>query len=847
MPTSKQTKLKENNNSNGNGNNDYAIETLEKTELNLKDMDENRVVGSEISTEMKRAYIDYAMSVIVSRALPSAEDGLKPVHRRILYAMKVMGLEKGMTKKSARIIGDTMGKFHPHGEMAIYDAMVRMAQHFSLRYPLVHGQGNFGSIDGAKAAASRYTEAKLAKIAVELLQDIDKETVKFIPNFDNSVKEPVVLPGKVPNLLINGASGIAVGMTTNIPPHNLNEICNGIIKVINKPKTTIDELMNIIQGPDLPTGGKIVAENLKELYENGKAGFIIRGKTTIESKKDKQFIIITEIPYQVNKSDLIKHIALLVGEKKLPDIKDLRDESNKGKVRIVIELKKGATPEFTINRLYKSTKMQTRFDAILVALVAGIPRQLNLKQLIEVYIKYRRRIVRKRTEFDLRKAEAREHIVKGLLIALKNLDEVIKTIKKSKNALEANEALQKKFKLTKRQADAVLELTLRQLTALEHEKLKKEERDLLEKIKLLKKILGDENEILKIIKKDLNELKKTYGDARRSTIIKSIKEIVEKDLVQKKDVVITITDKGYIKRMPFRVYNEQKRGGRGVIGAELTTEDFVKQIISCSTHDQLLLFSERGRLFWLKAYKVPETQRYGKGQAIINLLNIKDDKITNVMAVKSFNNYLFMATKKGQVKKIRLDLFAKPRNAGVRIINLPLDGSDSVVGVERIEEGRDVMLMTKKGQGIKFSSDNVRSMGRASYGVTGIKMDKSDEVVSLGVVRDPKNAILTITEKGYGKRSAIEDYRKTGRAGKGVKNIKITEKTGDVVSTINVGDKENFVVTTKKGIAIRTSVKDIRVMGRATSGVRIIKLQVGDRVSDIAKLVKDKMVVEGEN
>jgi len=847
MPNEKQKQLEtENNESNkANGNGNGESEKLEKEELNLRDMDENRVIGTEISTEMKQSYIDYAMSVIVSRALPSAEDGLKPVHRRILYAMKAMGLEKGMTKKSARIVGDTMGKFHPHGDMAIYDSLVRMAQNFSLRYPLIIGQGNFGSMDGDPPAASRYTEAKLGKLAVELLQDIDKETVKFVPNFDNSLREPVLLPGKVPNLLINGSSGIAVGMTTNVPPHNLNEVCDGIIKVIDRPKTTISELMEIIKGPDLPTGGKIVAENLRELYENGKAGFVIRGKTIIESKKDKQSIVVTEIPYQVNKSDLIKHIALLVGEKKLLDIKDLRDESNKGKVRIVIDLKKGATPEFTINRLYKSTKMQTRFDAVLVALVAGIPKQLNLRQLIDVYIKYRRKIIRKRTEFELRKAEAREHIVKGLLIALKNLDEVIKTIRKSNTAMEANEALQKKFKLSKKQADAVLELTLRQLTALEHEKLKKEEKELLERIKELKKILGDENEIFKIIKRDLNELKKTYGDARKSTIIKSIKEIVEKDLVQKKDVVITITDKGYIKRMPFRVYHEQKRGGKGVIGAELTTEDFVKQIITCSTHDQLLLFSERGRLFWLKAYRVPETQRYGKGQAIVNLLNIKDDKITNVMAVKSFSDYLFMATKKGHVKKIRLDLFAKPRNAGVRIINLPLDNSDSVVGVERIVDKQEVMLMTKKGQAIRFNSNDVRNMGRASYGVTGIKLNVGDEVVSLEIVDDKNSSILTITEKGYGKRSKIDDYRLTGRAGKGVINLKINDKTGGVVSTIDVLDRDKFVVSTKKGIVIRTSVKDIRVMGRATSGVRIIRLQVGDRVGDIAKLVRDEGVGEG--
>ena len=827
------------NNTNGNGNGNSGAEKLEKTEINLKDMDENRVVGSEISTEMKQAYIDYAMSVIVSRALPSAEDGLKPVHRRILYAMKLMGLEKGMTKKSARIVGDTMGKFHPHGDMAIYDSMVRMAQPFSLRYPLVHGQGNFGSMDGDRAAASRYTEAKLAKIAVELLQDIDKETVKFIPNFDNSIKEPIILPGKIPNLLINGSSGIAVGMTTNIPPHNLIEVCDGIMKVIDKPKTSIEQLMEIIKGPDLPTGGKIVAENLKELYENGRAGFIIRGKTNIESKKDKESIIITEIPYQVNKSELIKHIAQLVGEKKLPDIKDLRDESSKGNVRIVIELKRGANSQFTINRLYKSTRMQSRFDAVLVALVAGVPKQLNLKQIIEVYIKYRQKIIRKRTEFDLRKAEAREHIVKGLLIALKNLDAVIKVIKNSKNPAEE---LIKKFKFSKKQVEAILETKLRQLSSLEHEKLKREEKELLIKIKELKRILGDEKEILKIIKKELNEIKKTYGDVRRSTIIKSVKELAEKDLVQKQDVVITITDKGYIKRMPFRVYNEQKRGGRGVIGAELTTEDFVKQIITCSTHDQLLLFTKRGRLFWLKAYKVPETKRYGKGQAIVNLLNIKDDEITNVMAVKEFNDYLFLATENGHVKKIRLELFAKPRNSGVRIINLPVDGSDSVVAVKKIKENMDVMLISKKGQAIKFSSNDVRSMGRASYGVTGIKMDKGDSVVNMEIIIDEKSSILTITEKGYGKRSAVEDYRKTNRAGKGVRNLKITDKTGDVVSTIDVKNSDKFVVSTKKGIAIRTSVRDIRVMGRATSGVRIIKLQTGDRVSDIAKLIRDKEI-----
>ena len=827
-----------------NGND---IEQMDGMGINIKDIDKDRVLGVEISREMKKAYIDYAMSVIVNRALPSIEDGMKPVHRRILFAMKVMGLEKGMTKKSARIVGDVIGKYHPHGDTSVYSAMVRMAQDFSLRYPLVLGQGNFGSMDGDNPAAMRYTEAKLKKIAVELLEDMEKGTVEMLPNFDNSLKEPLVLPGKVPNLLINGASGIAVGMTTNIPPHNLTEVCDGIIATINNPKIDIEGLMKIIQGPDLPTGGQIIGENLKELYTTGRAGFVMRGKVKTEEKKGKELIVITEIPYQVNKSTLVMQIADLVREKKLTEVSDLRDESSKGKVRIVIELKKGANSQFTINRLFKSTKLQGRFDAVLVALENGVPKTFTLKQMIESYITFRRKIIRKRTQFDLDKAEKRLHIVEGLLLAQKDIDRIIETIKKSKTTTDAKENLIKKFKLSEKQAEAILEITLRQLTSLEREKLQKEEKDLIELIAKLKKILGDEKEIYKLIKKDLEELKKNYGDDRRSRIIKSVKDIDEKDLVQKKDIIITITEKGYIKRMPFKTYNEQKRGGRGVIGAELSSEDFVKDLITCSTHDHLLLFTARGRIFWLKAYKVPEIQRYGKGQALVNLLNIKDDTVTNVIAVKKFEDFLFMATKKGQVKKIKLELFSKPRNAGVRIINLPADNSDEVVGVKRIEKGRDVMLVSKKGQAIKFSSDDVRDMGRASYGVTGIKMDGEDKVVSLEIIKNPSSSILTITGKGYGKRSKVDDYRKTGRAGKGVINLKINDKTGDVVDTINVGDKDKFVVSTKKGIVIKSSVKDIRVMGRATSGVRIIKLGVDDRVSAIAKLVKDEVkIVEEE-
>lgn len=722
----------------------------------------------------------------------------------------------------------------------VYDLTIDTTHNFAL----ASGVFVHNSLDGDNAASMRYTEAKLGKLAVELLEDIDKETVKFVPNFDNSLEEPVLLPGKLPNLLINGSSGIAVGMTTNIPPHNLIEICDGIIKVIDKSDITTDELMEIIKGPDFPTGGQIVSENLKELYETGRAGFIVRGKINTEETKNKQLVVITEIPYQVNKAELVKQIAELVRDKKLIEVSDIRDESSKGKIRIVIELKKDANSQFTINRLYKSTNLQTKFDGVLVALENGIPKTFSLKQTILSYINFRRKIIRKRTDFDLRKAENRSHIVEGLLKALKNLEVIIETIKKSKTSSEASESLQKKFNLSKKQADAILEITLRQLTALEREKLINEEKELKELISKLKKILDDEKEIYRIIKLELSELKKNYGDERRSRIIKSVREIEEKDLVQKKDVIITVTEKGYIKRMPFKVYNEQKRGGKGVIGAELSSEDHVKQLISCSTHDNLLLFSVRGRVFWLKAYNVPEIQRYGKGQAIVNLLNIKEDSITNVIAVKEFKDYLFMATKKGQVKKIRLELFSKPRSTGVRIINLPLDNSDEVVGVKRIENDQEVMLITKKGQAIRFNSNEVREMGRGSYGVTGIKMD--DEVVSLEIVDDKQSTLLTITEKGYGKRSRIEDYRLTGRAGKGVINLKINEKTGDVIGTINVYDKDKFVVSTKKGIVIKTRVRDIRVMGRATSGVRIIKLQHGDSVSSIAKLVEDEIEVDGE-
>jgi DNA gyrase subunit A len=808
----------------------------EENKENLNEI-EKGVINSEVSEEMKKAYLDYAMSVIVSRAIPSIEDGLKPVQRRILYAMNQMGLKPGtQTKKCARVVGDVIGKFHPHGDIPIYDALVRMAQNFSLRYPLVFGQGNFGSIDGDPPAAYRYTEARLMPISTELLQDIDKETVEFVPNFDNSVKEPTLLPGKLPTLMLNGATGIAVGMATNIPPHNLTEVCDAIIAYIKKPNMTIEQLCKIITGPDFPTGGS-VSGDMVQLYKTGKGKLIMRGKIITEKLKKKEALIITEIPYMLNKTSLITQIANLVQSKKLRDVSDLRDESSKGKIRIVLELRKGANPSFVTNALYKYTRLQDSFNVNFLALVGGQPRVLNLKQVLEEYVKYRKIIITDRTKFEWRKAKSRLEVVEGLLIALKNIDEVISLIKKSKGVTEALEGLMKKFKLSKKQAQAILDTKLQQLTSLEQEKLKKEYKQLKERIVELEKILGDMKEVLKIIVKEINELKSKYGDTRNTNVLKRINEISEKELVQEKEVVVTITDKGYCKRMDTKTYKEQKRGGRGVIGSHLATGDFVKQLIICSTRDYLMFFTSRGRVLWLKAYDIPEAERYSKGKAIINLLGLKDEKVTNVISVNNFEGSLFMATKKGMVKKISLKHFSKPRVSGIKAINLPADNSDVLIGVELVEKGQDVSLATKKGKAIRFSSDGVREMGRASYGVTGIKMNQGDEVVSLGILNT--EAVLTITKNGYGKRTAVKDYRKTTRAGKGVINLKVSQKTGEVVTSICVNDSDSIIITTAKGMVIRTSLKNIRVMGRAAQGVRIVKLQQGDYVTDLIKVVNE--------
>ncbi len=804
-----------------------------KVEENLK----KGIVPTEVSEEMKKSYLDYAMSVIVSRAIPAIEDGLKPVQRRILYSMHQMGLKPNTpTKKSARIVGDVIGKFHPHGDTAAYDALVRMAQDFSLRYPLVYGQGNFGSIDGDPPAAYRYTEAKLMPISQELLQDLEKDTVNYLPNFDNSLKEPELLPGKLPALILNGASGIAVGMATNIPPHNLTEVCDAITAYIKNPQISFEELTEIMPGPDFPTGGSVQGD-MTSLYQTGRGKLIMRGKTTTETVNKREAVVITEIPYMLNKTILVEQIAQLIQDKKIKDIWDLRDESSKGKIRIVLELRKEADSKFVINSLYKYTRLQDSFNVNFLALEGGKPKVMNLKEVLDSYVRYRKQIIINRTKFELKKAKERQEIVEGLLIALKDIDGVINLIKKSKTAAEASEALMKKYDLTKKQTQAILETKLQQLTSMEVEKLKKEAEELKEKIKEYEAILADIKEVLKIISKEVNELKKDYGDNRKTQILKSIKEIKEKDLIQEKEVVITITDKGYCKRMDVQSYKEQNRGGRGVIGSDLAMGDFVKQLITCSTHDYLMFFTSRGRVLWLKAYDIPVAERYSKGKALINMLGLKDEKVTNVISVKNFEDDLFMATKLGVVKKTPLSNFSNPRASGIKALNLPNDNSDFLIGIEVVKKDQEVLLATKHGKAIRFNSQDVRQMGRSSYGVTGIKLDKGDEVVSLEILDTP--AILTITEKGYGKRTEVQDYRKTARAGKGVINVKISDKTGNVVTTVSVNDKDGIIVTTAKGIVIRTSLESIRVMGRAAQGVRIVKLQDGDQVTDLTRVVEE--------
>ena len=827
-----------------------SAEFAQKREELKASVQAKELIDAEISTEMRDAYLNYAMSVIVARALPSAEDGLKPVHRRILWAMNEMGLHSNkQTKKSGRIVGDTMGKYHPHGDASIYDAMVRMAQNWSLRYPLVIGQGNFGSMDGDSAAASRYTEAKMEKISDEVLVDVDKNTVEMMKNYDNTLDEPIIMPGKLPNLFLNGASGIAVGMATNIPPHNLGNVCDAITTYLDDPNCEDRDLIAAIKAPDFPTGGTVSGE-IRRIYTEGKGRLVLDGKTVVEEPKrvkDKTKIIITEVPYQVNKANLVEAIAILVRDKKLPDISDIRDESSKGKVRIVIELRKGSEPKFTLNRLYKYTQLRISFNANMLALVNRVPKLLTLREYVKVYVGHRQVVIRKTKEFDLAKAEKRLHIVEGLLVAQSNIDEVVKLIRAAKTKADAGSQLKVKYSLSDKQTEAILEMKLHQITTLEFDKLKNEEKGLKELIEKLQKILGDEKLILRIIRKQLVELKESYGDQRKTRLVGSVKELDEQDLVDKKDVVVTITDRGYIKRIDLAAYKEQKRGGKGVIGSELTDEDFVKELLTCSTHDYMLFFTDKGNVHWLKAHEVPASAKSSKGKAIINLLELKGEKVTSVIAVKEFKDYLMMATAKGVIKKIELNAFANPRKGGIKAIKVA-ETQDTLIGVKKLKKGEalgghdsgepEVLLVTAKGQAIRFKSEDVRAMGRAAAGVGGIRLGNGDSVVSLEILPkgDSGFSVLTISKKGYGKRSEIEDYRLTGRAGKGVINMKVTDKTGQIVTSQTVLDDDNVIITTKKGIVIRAPVRNIRIMGRATQGVRVINLKDGDRVSDLARI-----------
>lgn len=817
----------------------------EKENKNL-DNDLN-ILERDISEEMRSSYIDYSMSVIVGRALPDVRDGLKPVHRRVLYTMYDMGLRYNKPyKKSARIVGDVMGKYHPHGDAAIYDTLVRMAQDFSLRNPLIDGQGNFGSIDGDPPAAMRYTEARLAQISEEMLGDIDKETVKFVPNYDGSLTEPSVLPAKLPNLLINGSNGIAVGMATNIPTHNLNEVCDAIIATIENPEITIKDLMKYIKGPDFPTAGIIRGRSgIKSYFETGRGSVRIQARTEIEEiKGNREAIIITELPYQVNKAALIESIAELVRDKKIPDISDIRDESDRRGMRVVIEVKRDGNAQVVLNQLFKHTQMETSFGVIMLAIVDGRPKVLNIKEVIEQYIRHRRQVIYNRTKYDLNKALQRAHILEGYLIALKNIDEVVEIIKKSKDAAEAKEKLMKRFALTDIQSQAILDMRLHQLTRLEVGEIEEEYKGLLKLIEELRSILKNPAKILKIITDELKELKEKYGDKRRTEIAGEASELDIEDLIQKEDVVITITHSGYIKRIPCDTYKSQHRGGKGVIGSDLKEEDFVDQLFVTSTHSTILMFTTRGRVYALKGYEIPEAPRSARGKAIVNLLPIKDEKITSIISIESFEekkkqqSYLFMATRKGYVKKTPISDFANIRRSGINAITL--EDGDILTGVAHTDGSYDVIIGTKDGMSIRFNEKEVRDMGRNARGVRGIRLGKDDIVVGMEVApSNSKKDLLTVCENGYGKRTHLSEYRNQHRGGGGIITIKTTERNGNVVGIHLVDDNDDLMIITEKGKIVRIHCNAISVVSRNTQGVRLVKLEEGDKVSSVEPVVND--------
>ncbi|MFZ5647979.1 MAG: DNA gyrase subunit A, partial [Bacillota bacterium] len=781
-----------------------------------------KVVPIDINDEMKQSYLDYAMSVIMGRALPDVRDGLKPVHRRILYAMYQLGMTPDKPhRKSAHIVGQVMAKFHPHGDMAIYDALVRLAQDFSCRYPLVDGHGNFGSVDGDSAAAMRYTEARMAKITMELLADIEKNTVDFIPNYDGSDQEPVVLPSKIPNLLINGSSGIAVGMATNIPPHNLGEVIDGVLHLIENPGADIEELIKFIKGPDFPTAGKIMGrEGIRAAYRDGRGSIKVRANTVIERiSGGKSAIIVNELPYMVNKARLVEKIAEFVKEKKIDGITDLRDESDRRGMRVVIELRRDINPHIILNQLYKHTQMQETFGVIMLALVDGEPRYLNLREMLYYYLAHQKEVITRRSRFDLEKAEERAHIVEGLLIALDHIDEVINTIRSSRTVEEARKALMKKFGLTERQAEAIVEMRLRSLTGLEREKLDKEYADLTDRIAYLRSVLENEWMVYDIIKNELTEIKKKFADPRRTEITDEEPNIVLEDMIQEEDMVITITNQGYIKRIALDTYKSQRRGGRGIAGMGTKEEDFVRHLFITSTHHYFLFFTNRGKVYRLKVHEIPEGGRTAKGTAIINLIQVeRAERITAVIPVKEFVDdlYLFMVTRRGIVKKTELIQYNTSRRDGIIAINL--DEGDELVEVKLTDGSQEIILGTKNGLAILFPESEVNPYGRTARGVKGIDLRNNDEVVSMDTLRQGAD-VLVVTANGFGKRTTLDEYRRQSRGGKGIINIKTSPRNGEVVSLQVVKPDEEVMMISREGIIIRIKAKDVSTMGRSTQGV----------------------------
>ena len=815
--------------------------------------EEEKLIPIKIEDEMESAYIDYAMSVIVSRALPDVRDGLKPVHRRVLFGMNEMGVRSNSSyKKSARIVGDVMGKYHPHGDSSVYDTMVRMAQEWSLRYLLVDGQGNFGSVDGDSPAAMRYTEARMKKISEEILSDIDKETVDFQLNFDDTIMEPTVLPTRVPNLLINGSSGIAVGMATNMAPHNLSEVIDGTISYIENSEIDIEELIQIIKAPDFATGGTIYGyDGVREAFLTGKGRVVLRGKAIIENVKERECIIVSEIPYMVNKADMIRKTADLINDGKIEGISTMRDESDRKGMRIVYVLKRDAIPNIVLNKLYKFTQLQSSFSVNNVALVNGRPELLNLKQLIHHFVDHRHEVVVRRTSFELKKAEQRAHILEGLIIASDNIDAVIDLIKKSSNADEARQKLEKKYKLSEIQAKAIIEMRLRQLTGLEQEKLREEYDELLKTIAGYKKLLDSKTMRMDLIKNELIEIKEKYGDERRSIIEYAGGDFRIEDIIPDEKVVITISHAGYIKRTALTEYRTQHRGGVGQKATKTRDEDFLEDLFVGTNHQYMLFFTQKGKCFWMRVYEIPEGSKNSKGRAIQNLINIEqDDKVKAFICTQDLkdeeyinSHFVIMATKKGQVKKTSLEQYSRPRSNGINAITIR--DEDELLEAKLTNGSSQIMLAVKSGKAIRFEESKTRPMGRNASGVRGIRLkDKSDEVIGMVSVKDMDENILVVSENGYGKRSSLEDYRLTNRGGKGVKTISITEKTGKLVTIKSVSDNDDLMIINKSGIAIRMQVEDLRVMGRATQGVKAISIKEGDSIAAVAKVMKDEDDIE---